>query len=73
MCFQKKAHNQGLRQLIMTRPGTFAPEENKFWKILAELDGKIAELSQDFGPVRLYLQGFCLILAQLGYFCKVFV
>ena len=36
-------------------------------KILAELDRKIAELGQDFGPVRLYLgsvglflQDFCL-------------
>ena len=35
---------------------------------MAELDGKIAELGQDFGPVMLYLQGFCLIMAQLGYF-----
>ena len=34
--------------------------------------GKIAELGQDFGPVGLYLQGFCLIRAQLAYFCKVF-
>ena len=34
-------------------------------KNLAELDRKIAELVQN-------LQGFCLILAQLAYFCKVF-
>ena len=34
---------------------------------MAELDRKIAELGKDFGPVRLYLQGFCLILAQLAY------
>ena len=27
---------------------------------MAELDRKFAELGQDFGPVRLYLQGFCL-------------
>ena len=40
---------------------------------MAELDRKIAELGQDFGPVRQYLQGFCLILAQLANFCKVFV
>ena len=42
-------------------------------KILAELDGKIAELGQHFGSIRLHVQGFCLILAKLGYFCKVFV
>ena len=41
-------------------------------KILAELDRKFAELGQDFGPVRLYLQGFCLILAQFAYFSIVF-
>ena len=34
---------------------------------------KTAELGQDFGPVRLYLQSFCLIRAQLAYFFKVFV
>ena len=41
-------------------------------KILPELDRKIAELGQDSGPVKLYLQGFCLIRAQLAYFFKVF-
>ena len=40
---------------------------------MAELYGKIAELGQEFGPVKLYLQLFCLILAELGYICKVFV
>ena len=39
---------------------------------MAELDRKIAELGQDFGQVRVYLQGFCLTLAQLAYFCDVF-
>jgi len=33
-------------------------------QILAELDGKITELGQDFGPVRLYFQGFCLKLPK---------
>ena len=41
-------------------------------KLLAELDRKTAELVQYFVPVRLYLQGFCLILAQPGNICKVF-
>ena len=39
---------------------------------MAELDRKFAELGQDFGPVRLYLLGFCLILAQFAYFSIVF-
>ena len=36
----------------------------KFW---AELDRKIA--GQDFAQIRVYLQGFCLILAHLAQAC----
>ena len=43
--------------------------------VLAEILRKrkiLAELGQDFGQVRVYLQGFCLILAQFAYFSIVF-
>ena len=39
---------------------------------MSELARKIAELGQDFGPVRLHWQGFCLILAQFANFFLVF-
>ena len=39
---------------------------------MAELDRKIAELDRKIAELGQNLQGFCLILAQLAYFCKVF-
>ena len=38
----------------------------------SELEEDIAELGQDFDPIRLYLQGFCLIFTHLDYICKIF-
>ena len=42
-------------------------------KLLAELDRKFAELGEDFGPVRLYLQGFLLDLSSVSLFLQIFV